>query len=209
MATSAAVKKQPAPAPKAAEASAAPAPAPAPKKSWLLIIVLLLVVLGAGGGAAWWFLLRHKSGDEPAPQHVTAPVFLPLDQFTVNLQPEEGQQQFLQVAVTLKLASDAASEGIKLQMPEVRNRILLLLSSKKPAEVVSVEGKQKLAAEIIEQIDVSIAEQRPAKPKRAQAHKAVEKGKAGAKAEPKPAPAPEPEPESEVLAVLFTHFIVQ
>jgi flagellar FliL protein len=37
-------------------------------------------------------------------------------------------------------------------MPEVRNRIVLLLSSKAASEILGVEGKKKLAAELVSEI---------------------------------------------------------
>jgi hypothetical protein len=43
---------------------------------------------------------------------------------------------------------DAATAALKLRMPEVRDRILLLLSAKKASDLLTLEGKRKLSAEI-------------------------------------------------------------
>lgn len=128
-------------------------PEPAPKKSGkkLFLILALLVILLAGGGAAWYFLA--PSGDAAAGAEkkveVKPPIFVVLDPFTVNLRSEEGLEQFLQVALTLQVAEQPMVDSIKLYMPEVRNRLLLLLSSKTGTDILPPEGKKKLAEEIV------------------------------------------------------------
>lgn len=148
-------------APKAAKPGAQPAASPdtgaPPLKSRkkLLIIGAAALALLIGAGGAWFYMTSTGAGASAAakPKEVPAvpPVFLALEAFTVNLQAEE-MQQFLQVGMTLQVANDAQVELIKANMPQVRNRLLLLLSSKKPAEILSVEGKKKLSADIVEQV---------------------------------------------------------
>lgn len=127
-----------------------------PKSRLLLIVLILLIVLGAGGAAAWYFLVFKAAppaahgAQQPAPVAVAAPpVFLPMEAFTVNLQPEDGER-FLQTTLTLQLPAQDQVEVIKTYLPHVRSRLLLLLSGKKPSEILTVEGKNKLAQEIID-----------------------------------------------------------
>lgn len=198
----------------AAKAPAELAPeAPPKKKSKLLLIIVLAVVIIAGGGAgAWFFLSRDAAdGEEEVKVDNKPPVFLTIDQFTVNLQPEDGQQ-FLQVAMTLKVADPAVGDAIKARMPEVRSRILLLLSSKKPSQLITPEGKLKLAEEIAAEVEAPLPKDKPKKAhgdesegdekpsKKAKGKKAKAKAKDEAKA---------PAAVARVQAVYFTHFIVQ
>jgi flagellar FliL protein len=46
-------------------------------------------------------------------------------------------------------------------MPEVRNRVLLLLSSKAASQIAAVDGKRKLAAELLAEIRQPLNENRP------------------------------------------------
>jgi len=123
--------------------------ASAPKKSkkkLFLILGLLLLVLGGGGGA-FFFLGEEAPAASGAPAKHEAPkppVFVQMEPFTVNLQQETGEQ-YLQVQLTLQVADQAQVELIKLYMPLVRSRLLLLLSSKKASELTSAEGKKKTA----------------------------------------------------------------
>lgn len=144
---------------KPAAAAAAPAEPVKKSKGRLLIIIALVVVLLAGGGGAAWYFLIHKAEDaEESPKKkkkpvAVAPVFAPMDSFTVNLQAE-GVEQFLQTAFTLQVEGPADVDAIKLHLPLVRSRILLLLSSKRSNEISTVEGKKKLAEEIIAQLKI-------------------------------------------------------
>lgn len=132
-----------------------------PKKSKkMLVIVLAIVLLAGGGGAGWFFFMRgkHEQADDHASQEakrkkeLKARVFVNLEPFTVNLADEDDR--FAQVAVVLEVDNNETSEEIKSLMPAVRSRILLLLSSKQAADLLSLEGKEKLA----EQIAMSTAE---------------------------------------------------
>ena len=123
--------------------------APAAKKSKLLLIVIALLVLaGAGGGAAWWFLGRSHEHADAKPAAVKPPVFHTLEPFTVNLAEENGDH-YLQVAVVYELSDDKAVDKVKTYLPVIRNRILLLLSAKRPSELAGAEGKQKLVSELV------------------------------------------------------------
>ena len=126
------------------------------KKSWLLKIVIAVVVLAGGGVAAWYAMEKPTTAQDAAVLQEKPPVFVTLESFTVNLQPEDGDQ-FLQVGLVLKVAESATVDAVKLQMPEIRNRILLLLTSKKASEISTVAGKQRLSAEIIDEARQSIA----------------------------------------------------
>lgn len=143
--------------------SAQPADAGQTRKSGKLLFLILGVVLllaVAGGGAAWFFLgqaQESQQADAPKPAPGKPPVFMTLDTFTVNLQSDEGVQQFLQVNLSLQVGSQATVDTIKLHMPQVRNRVLLLLSSKRASEILTVDGKKKLATEIIEQLQQPFA----------------------------------------------------
>lgn len=126
-----------------------PAAAPQPVKRGKgrgLVKWLLLPALLTGGGA--WYFLQEPSWAEARPATPSPPVFVTLDQFTVNLLPEESDQ-YLQVMLAIKVADNSAVDAIKLHMPEVRDRILLLLSSKQTSDLITVEGKQKLSKEIV------------------------------------------------------------
>lgn len=133
------------------------APSPKGKKNMLVIIIVAVLAIGGGAGGTWFFMQDKKAGaeEEAEPEEEKPAVFTDLDVFTVNLQPEEDNQ-YLQVGLTVKSRESAVIETLKKQMPEVRNRILLLLSSKLASQISTMDGKQKLSSEITDEIKQSL-----------------------------------------------------
>lgn len=128
------------------------------KKKLIIIIAIVLVVVLAGVAAL--LLMKKKShGDDEeaaaeekpaAAAHAkpgTPPTFVPLDPFTVNLADKEVDR-FAQVGITLEVADPHFADQLKAYMPAIRNNVLIVLSHKTSAELLSVEGKEKLAREI-------------------------------------------------------------
>lgn len=127
---------------------------PEKKKGKLFLVLGILLVLGgAGGGAAWYFTQSDDKPAESKEEKQQAPVFVTLETFTVNLQADGGGEHYLQVGIDLKVTDLTVVELVKLHMPEVRNGVLLLLSSKSAEQIAGLEGKQKLSAEIQEQVN--------------------------------------------------------
>jgi flagellar FliL protein len=173
-------------------------------KKKLLLIIIIVVVLLIGGGAAAWFLLGGKGdkgdkGEEEAEEvsekTTKPPVFLTLDPFTVNL-TSENADRYLQVGIDLKLSDPAVADRIKQHLPEVRNAILLLLTSKQVGDLATLEGKNRLREEIRDAVNRPIGyyKERTASPPGAdeEAQKPVAKP-----------------PKVGVLDVLLTSFVIQ
>lgn len=119
-------------------------------KKILVIVLLLLILLGGGGGATWYFLMRKPAGEQAEKTEVKPSVYLPLETFTVNLQSDgSGTDHYLQIGITLQVVDEKVVDSVKQQLPLIRNKLLLLLSGKTPAELSNMEGKKKLAAEIL------------------------------------------------------------
>ena len=130
------------------------------KKKMMVIAIAGVLVLGLSGGAAWFFT---QSKSDPAHKEVVKaekPEFVVIEPFTVNLQPENGEQ-YLQIQFTLQVANLEQVELIKVNMARVRDRVLMVLSAKKASELTSVEGKGKLSQEIIATVNQPFAPKGP------------------------------------------------
>ncbi len=129
------------------------------KKKLIIIIAIVLVVVLVGVGALLMMKKKSHADDEEgaaadekpaAAAHAkagTPPTFVPLDPFTVNLADKEVDR-FAQVGITLEVADAHFADQLKAYMPAIRNNVLLVLSHKTSAELLSAEGKEKLAREI-------------------------------------------------------------
>ncbi len=141
-----------------ADPKADAAPVKSSKKKLLVIVIMAVLVLGAGGGAAWFFTRASTpSKEEHKAVKAEPPVFAVIEPFTVNLQPENGDQ-YLQIQFTLQVANLEQAELIKANMPKVRSRLLMLLSGKKASELTTTEGKKQLSSEIVAQMKLPFLE---------------------------------------------------
>lgn len=153
-------------------APAATAEGEAPKKGskkLIIIIAAVALLLVVGGGGAF-FMMKKKAADAEAAaaaddedggkpaqeakkpehgkgEHGSPPAFVPLDPFVVNL-ADRDSERFAQVGITLQVDDPHMAEEMKAYMPAIRNAVLLILSHKSSDELLSAEGKQKLAQEI-------------------------------------------------------------
>lgn len=144
-----------------------PAPAgepPKKKRGKLLIIIGAALVLVIGIATTAVLLLKPPPSDdeevsEEKPKKTkkeekahAPPAYLTLEPFVVNLTSESGEQ-YLQAGLTLEFDDGKEADTAKLFTPKIRNQVMLLLSGKKPADLASKEGKEKLAAEIRKDIN--------------------------------------------------------
>jgi flagellar FliL protein len=138
------------------------APQPKKKRSLSKILVLLALPLALAGGGGWYVLQDQEPAAPARTRGVKAaaakrdpskpPVFVSLEPFTVNLQHNDAAPQYLQVGLALKVADEDLVGAVKLHMPEIRNRVLLLLSGKTAGEISTPEGKKTLAADLAREI---------------------------------------------------------
>ncbi len=125
--------------------------APRRSKTPLILIALLVAaLLAASGLAAYLLLMRPSTATAASPVAAVAPppIFVPLDPWTVNLQGD-GRSRFLHVGLTLRVADKETQARMAEYLPEVRSRILTLLSNRDPATLATAEDKTRLAGEII------------------------------------------------------------
>lgn len=139
-------------APEAAEG----APPKKSKKMLIIIIAAVVLLLGGGGGAFWFIKQRNAAAEDGAEDtkatakdaHATPPAYLPMDNMVVNL-ADPGGDRVAQIGVTLVVTDAHASDSVKAFLPTIRSGVLMLISQKTAAELLSAEGKEKLAKDIL------------------------------------------------------------
>ncbi len=194
-------------APEAAEGDAKP---PAKKsKKLLMIIGAAVAVLALAGGGAYWYISKQRAaaaaaaedgGEEPAKAvtkdgHPVPPAYLPMDNMVINL-ADPGGDRVAQIGVTLVVTDAHASDQVKAFLPTIRSGVLMLISQKTATELLTAEGKETLAKEILHEAVL------PFGGGEADAHGAAD----GTKKKKEKAAAHADMP---VTGVLFSSFIVQ
>ncbi|AXF76113.1 flagellar basal body-associated protein FliL [Erwinia tracheiphila] len=122
------------------------------RKLLIPLILLVLVIAGSVGGYFVWRMMKAPTDTaqatkpaEPPP----APVFFALDTFTVNLiNPDNDPDRVLYVGFTLRLPDEDTRRRMNDYLPEVRSRLLLLLSRQNAATLGNDQGKQDLVNQI-------------------------------------------------------------
>lgn len=138
----------------------------APRRSSKLVIGLVIAVgLAAVAAAAYTFIPRFMNAAPAAEEPAKAaapekPIFLMLEPLTVNLQ-SEGRSRFLQIGMALRVPDEKTKAQIVEYMPELRSRLLMLLSNRTPDTLVTPEGKAKLAEEIRTALNTPLAAGQP------------------------------------------------
>jgi len=127
------------------------------KKKLIIMAVVLLVVLGGGGffafktfvapdGATATADAEAEAAAAEAEEKLAEVTMVQLDPFIVNLQDNTGTR-YLKLTLQLEMGG-VSEEEVKAKTPQIRDSIIILLTSKTYSEVGTVEGKYLLRDEI-------------------------------------------------------------
>jgi flagellar FliL protein len=157
------------------EAQAAPA---TPSKRGKLPLILSAVVLLAGAGAGAWYLgvfrgdaeeLHGEAGAAVEEEHGDAHAktddghggaggakapgpIKPFEPFIANL-ADDGGKRYLKATFQVEFLGDHVPAELDARLPQVRDLLLTLLTSKTFEEVRTPDGKQQLREEIINRVN--------------------------------------------------------
>jgi flagellar FliL protein len=148
-----------------------------------LLVVGAVVLLLAGGGAAWFLGLvplgggaggegTHEDGEAAAEGGEHAPpqaqrnthgggavgAMRPLDPFLANLADESGTR-YLKMTLQVEFVGEPPA-ALDARMPQIRDLILTLVTSKTFADIRTPEGKERLREDVIERMNHAL--QQPA-----------------------------------------------
>ena len=132
-------------------------------KKLLWVMIILVLLSSAGAAAAIYLVLDQRDSGEAQQQTVelTPPVFTHIEPFTVNLADDRYGSRLLYTGITLRVGNEQSKAIIEEHMPQVRSRLLILLSGKQANELTSTEGKEELAQAIISRLNVPLSENQP------------------------------------------------
>lgn len=117
----------------------------------MLIVVGLLLAVGLSIGGTWFILSKGDKHEEAKPEEAAAaaPVLQPaiyqdlMPAFVVNFN-YQNRTRYLQVSMALMSRDAAGMEKLKVHMPVLRNRLVMLLSGQDFAALQTPLGKEML-----------------------------------------------------------------
>ncbi len=144
--------------------------APKKKGKGMLIGIIVAAVLVLGG--AGFFFMKGTGGSSSDDANATesssshapakeghggkAPAsngsLVSLDPFIVNLQDNSGTR-YLKLNINLELATGSSGNEIEDLKPQIRDSLIILLSSKSYSDIGTVEGKYQLRDEIVARVN--------------------------------------------------------
>ena len=139
------------------------------QKPTLFIILAIFNMIVVGAVGFMMYKGRQKEAEKPTIDHVIqgeaeaqehhdgeekafVGKVVPLETFIVNLAQSKGRK-VVKVNMELELAGDHVAEEIEKRKPQIRDIIIITLSSKTFEEISNREGKEALRAEIKDTIN--------------------------------------------------------
>ena len=138
-------------------------------RSRMILLIVIGVVLLAGLGAGGFFFFKRGATAEakktPSKEEVKAEArkeaakqddagsIFSLDPFVVNLVSNPSEIRYLKVTIKLQLAKADYTQEMTDHLPQIRDALLILLSSKDYVALRTVEGKMELRDEILERVN--------------------------------------------------------
>jgi flagellar FliL protein len=119
----------------------------------IAVAVLLLAAIAAG---AMLFLKEDQSADNEAttmdPEQVLKvgdPIYQGLDPDFVVAFQNPKTVRFIKLSVEVMARDDDVIEHVKLHMPAIRDKIIMVLSSKDEGSLLEMDGKEQLRTELL------------------------------------------------------------
>lgn len=75
-------------------------------------------------------------------------ILFPLEGFTANLAQGDGPRRFVRLNAVLKFSKDSSEKEFQARKPQIRDTIISTLNSKRPEDLLQLEGKNFLKEEI-------------------------------------------------------------
>jgi len=130
------------------------------KLKWILMLVILLLLGGGGYYAYTKFFTStdnatqaEQAAQEEAEKGPQDTQLVTLPTFLVNLADPLGRR-YLKLTMDVEVEGEKTVEKLNQNMAKVRDAIILLLSSKTYADLSTLENKQLLKMEIVNQLNL-------------------------------------------------------
>ncbi|MGC3874878.1 flagellar basal body-associated protein FliL [Halomonas sp. GXIMD04776] len=138
------------------------------KPWWLLGIVIIVISMASSAGVYYLLDLNtpanaddHQPEEEAKAVVAPTPIFVTVSPFTVNVQSDNYEQRLLYIGLSFKVGNEETAGLIEQNMPQLRSRLLLLLSDQNAEELTRPAGKKAVASEILALFDEPFSDPQP------------------------------------------------
>lgn len=135
------------------------------KKKLIIMIVAVLVLVGGAVGGALFFMGGDEAevaeGEEEVVEEEPKDIaYLPFAKpLVVNFQAADGKTRFLKTEVTLMTEDESRLDDIQKHLPKIQHVVNMVFSRQKFEDLGTPEGKEKMRAEALAEIQSVLSEQ--------------------------------------------------
>ena len=122
----------------------------------IILIAVAVLLLAAIAVGAMLFLKEDPPADPEATAEATEkvpkladPVYQGLDPDFVVAFQNPKTVRFIKLSVEVMARDADIIEGVRLHMPAIRDRVIMLLSGKSEADLLDMDGKERLREELL------------------------------------------------------------
>ena len=133
----------------------------------IIISVSLVLLLAAGGAAAYFYMAGDKQPEIPGEEQVVEeeealdPIFLKLNPPIVVNFSHRGNLRYLQTTLEIMHTDQDVIDDVTLNMPVIRNNLIMLLSDQSFEELSSKSAKEDLRLKISESVSQVVSSEPP------------------------------------------------
>ncbi|HUE29485.1 MAG TPA: flagellar basal body-associated FliL family protein [Verrucomicrobiae bacterium] len=113
------------------------------------------LVASVAAAASWLGFLPARTAAEARVEEPAVGALLPLDPFIANLADEDGRR-YLKATLQVEFFGPRVPDEFNARVPQMRDLLLTLLTSKLFAEIRTPDGKAVLRDEIINRMNVAL-----------------------------------------------------
>ncbi len=119
-------------------------PPPKPKLK-LIILASTVLLLGVGGFFGWKWYAARKVATETTQKPEEISIVYALKSFIVNLADKKGVgKRYLKLTMEVEVGGEQQRVFVSSKVPQLRDSVLLMLSSRTLEEITSMEAKVEL-----------------------------------------------------------------
>jgi len=116
-----------------------------------------VLLLGVGGFFGWKWYAGRKVASETTQKPEEMTIVYPLKSFIVNLADKKGVgKRYLKLTLEVEVAGEEQRALVNHKIPQLRDTILLMLSSRTIAEITSMEAKLELKQVLLARMNSAI-----------------------------------------------------
>jgi len=131
-----------------------------------IIIIVVGVLLLAGIGVGAMLFLKEEppvegesvEGAAEKPSEVAEPIYQGLDPDFIVAFQNPKTVRFVKLSLEVMARDDDVIEAVKHHMPAIRDRVIILLSSKSETSLLDTGGKEQLRSELLSAVQEVLME---------------------------------------------------